>query len=103
MQFYEAPTIYGLEQAAAHEKTAKMLHSFKFVASVYYLNDALHPLHTMHALLQKSGLVLEDAQSYYLTARAHGERFLKDGCNLQTTPNLMQFVDEVRLAKWTSR
>jgi hypothetical protein len=52
----------------------------------------------MHALLQKSGLVLQDAQSYYLislTARAHGERFLKDGFNLQTTPNLRQFLNEV--------
>ena len=97
---FEQATIPSMN-ATTHATTLQQLHSFNFFASVYFLVDVLRPVHIMHAQLQKIGLILKEVQGYYITARGKLQRFLDDGCSSNTTPNLLQFVEEVRVGKVT--
>jgi hypothetical protein len=42
---------------------------------------------------------MHEVQVYYVRARSKLQQFLDDGCTEQTTPNLLQFVEEVRRGK----
>jgi hypothetical protein len=83
------------QNAADHAATSATLHSFNFCATVYFLADILRPLHQLHAQLQSPRLILQEVESHYINARSHMQHFLDDGCTEETTPNFLQFVQEV--------
>jgi hypothetical protein len=53
----------------------------------------------MHAQLQEPDLILQQVKTLYMSARAKTQRFFDDGYNAQTTPNFLQFVEEMRAGK----
>jgi hypothetical protein len=83
------------QNAADHASTSATLHSFNFCTTVYFLADILRPLHQRHAQLQSPRLILQEVESHYINARNHMQHFLDDGCTEETTPNFLQFVQEV--------
>jgi DNA-directed RNA polymerase subunit L len=87
---------------AAHLGTLKTLRTFMFFATVYFLHDALQPMHTLAQQLQERGLTFREVKAHYQAAKETLTAMLKKRDEI-TCPSYTRLLQEVRAGKIDGR